>query len=175
MLDIIGFLTTILGFIVYFITVWQVARDSPMDSGVRLLFAVLGLGSIGYFTMINLLPQLYEFPGFSIQESLLLAGLAFMSVNLGRSIMAPKILRIASRDLKSRGRCIVQMVIPESFAICTILTFTLGFFSMDNGLPEDIFNTAVFYMAPGVIIGSFLTGFITKGITTNLKLTLEKN
>ena len=161
MLGIIGVLLGYVGFAIYFLAHWKSSEGMVM--GKRMIVGMFGFPTAFYGTLIFVLFALYGFEMSAVGVSLLLMGLAFMFVNLGRIMPLASINKVLSSDTRAFGPSIVHLVLFESNSIYVLLTAVLGASMIyREHLPYGVFNTASAYVSLGAAAAAILMGILMK-------------
>ncbi len=155
----LGALLTIIGAILYMMIFW--INSNGMVITHRLIFVGLGVTVAVYFQLFYMLIYLQKLDMSSIGDSLIWAGIAFLSVDIGRSFVAGKIGRVSANDSKTYGLSTVHLAMFEPNAIYIVLIFILGLTTMrENHMDYAIFNNAMLYMSLTSAISSIMMGIV---------------
>ena len=156
---LLGILMALLGSLVYAIVFWK--HSGEMDVPHRMIFLVMSFTLVVYSVMVYVMTIVLNLEVSALGVSYLFAGVAFMSVNLGRSLVAPNIARVVSRDSKGYSLSIVHIVTFETNAIYTLLVFILGITVIkEKAVSYSLVNTAIMYVSLFSAVAAILMGMV---------------
>ena len=150
---------SLFGALVYSIVFWK--KSGSMNTSKRLVFMEFGFTVVVYSLLFYTLVLINNLNINVIVESIVVAGFAFLFVDIGRSFVVGKIVEVISTDSKAYSLGVVYLSIFEVNAILVVMIFVLGVDKMIRmGMPYYIFNTSMIYVSMGAVGSAIIMGII---------------
>ena len=170
-----GLLLAIVGFVIHLIIVHMNSKDGTKSRSM--LIGMIGVTAVIYPLIMILILSELENGGDATAMGVFFFGMGMFFINLSRSLFTPDLLKILNKSPKNIGRSIILLFYEESIAILILMISLIGYLLLQEGMPPEIFNTAVMYMVIGSSLSALLIGIVLRmslSQVENLKESFQK-